>query len=109
MKMRRAPRLLLLAACLVLVSSAAAFAQETSIAGVVRDVSGGVMPGVMVEASSPALIEKSRTAVTNGSGQYRILALVPGVYTVTFTLEGFNKVERTGIELRAETILSVPN
>jgi hypothetical protein len=92
---------------MVLGWSAAASAQETSIAGVVRDASGGVMPGVTVEASSPALIEKVRTAVTNGSGQYRILALVPGVYTVTFTLEGFNKVERTGIELRAETTLPV--
>jgi hypothetical protein len=84
-----------------------ALAQETAIAGVVRDASGGVMPGVTVEASSPALIEKSRTAVTDGSGQYRIIALVPGVYTVTFTLEGFNKVERTGIELRAESVQSV--
>src|SRR5262245_37053799 len=105
--MRRAPRMVLLAACLLVVFPVLALAQETSIAGVVRDASGGVMPGVTVEASSPALIEKSRSAVTDGSGQYRILALVPGVYTVTFTLEGFNKIERTGVELRAETILSV--
>ena len=77
------------------------------IAGVVRDASGGVIPGVTVEASSPALIEKSRTAVTDGQGQYRIIQLVPGTYTVTFTLEGFNKTERTGIELRAETTLPV--
>jgi hypothetical protein len=94
-------------AALLFALPSAALAQETSIAGVVRDVSGGVLPGVTVEASSPSLIEKSRTAVTDGSGQYRILALVPGTYTVTFSLEGFNKVERTGIELRAETILPV--
>jgi hypothetical protein len=99
--------MVLLAACLLAVFPVLALAQETSIAGVVRDASGGVMPGVTVEASSPALIEKSRTAVTDGSGQYRIIALVPGVYTVTFTLEGFNKVERTGIELRAENVMSV--
>jgi hypothetical protein len=99
--------MVLITACLSLVFPVLALAQETSIAGVVRDASGGVMPGVTVEASSPALIEKSRTAVTDGSGQYRILALVPGVYTVTFTLEGFNKIERTGIELRAESTMSV--
>src|SRR5688572_20601707 len=98
--MRKTPRRFLIAVFLVLGFSAAALAQETSIAGVVRDASGGVLPGVTVEASSPALIEKSRTAVTDGSGQYRIIALVPGIYTVTFSLEGFNKSERTGIELR---------
>src|SRR5262245_27502018 len=105
--MRRTAGSFLSSVFLVLGFSASAFAQDTSIAGVVRDNSGGVMPGVTVEASSPALIEKSRTAVTDGSGQYRIIALVPGTYTVTFTLEGFNKIERTGIELRAETILTV--
>ena len=105
--MRSARRSVLTAICLVLIHSAAALAQETSIAGVVRDASGGVIPGVTVEASSPALIEKSRTAITDGQGQYRIIQLVPGTYTVTFTLEGFNKTERTGIELRAETTLSV--
>ena len=92
--MRRTPRSLLTAVFFVVSFSAAALAQETSIAGVVRDASGGVLPGVTVEASSASLIEKSRTAVTDGSGQYRILALVPGTYTVTFSLEGFNKVER---------------
>ena len=92
---------------LVLSFSTPALAQETSIAGVVRDVSGLVLPGVTVEASSPALIEKSRTAQTDGSGRSRILALVPGVYTVTFSLDGFGKIERTGIELRAETIVPV--
>jgi protocatechuate 3,4-dioxygenase beta subunit len=49
-----------------------------SIAGTVRDASGAVLPGVMVEASSPALIEKVRTAVTDASGQYRVVNLPPG-------------------------------
>lgn len=77
-----------------------AFAQAAaSIAGIVRDTSGAVMPGVTVEASSPALIEKTRTAVTDGSGQFRIEQLRGGVYTVTFSLSGFNTLKREGIEL----------
>ncbi|PYR01907.1 MAG: hypothetical protein DMG00_30230, partial [Acidobacteria bacterium] len=64
-----------------------------------RDTTGGVMPGVTVEASSPALIEKTRVAVTDGDGQYKIIDLRPGTYTVTFTLPGFNTVKRDGIEL----------
>jgi hypothetical protein len=77
---------------------AAAFAQA-SITGVVRDSSGAVLPGVTVEASSPELIEKIRTAVTDGSGQYRIENLRPGTYAVTFTLTGFSTVKREGVEL----------
>jgi hypothetical protein len=77
----------------------AAFAQA-SITGVVKDASGAVLPGVTVEASSPALIEKARSVVTDGSGQYRIVTLPPGVYAVTFTLSGFSTVRREGIELR---------
>jgi hypothetical protein len=73
---------------------------QASIAGVVRDASGAVVPGVTVEAASPALIEKVRTAVTDGSGQFRIIELRPGTYTVTFTLTGFNTVRREGIELQ---------
>ena len=61
-------------------------AVQTSIAGVVRDTSGAVLPGVTIEASSPVLIEKSRTAVSDDTGRYRIIALTPGSYTVTFTL-----------------------
>src|ERR1700682_4185471 len=76
----------------------AAFAQAV-IAGTVKDPSGGVLPGVVVEATSPALIEKVRTAVTDGTGQYRIEDLRPGAYTVTFTLQGFSTVRREGIEL----------
>ena len=70
-----------------------------SIAGTVRDATGGVLPGVAVEASSPALIEKVRTAVTNAEGQYKIIELRPGTYTVTFSLTGFNTVKRDGVEL----------
>jgi carboxypeptidase family protein len=75
---------------------------QSTIAGQVKDSSGAVMPGVTVEASSPVLIEKVRTAVTDGAGQYRIIDLRPGVYTVTFTLSGFNTVRRDGISLAAE-------
>ncbi len=80
------------------VMPAVAFAQA-SITGVVKDTSGAVLPGVTVEAASPALIEKVRTAVTDGNGQYRITELRPGGYTVTFTLPGFNTVKRDGITL----------
>ncbi|MGH9145689.1 MAG: carboxypeptidase-like regulatory domain-containing protein, partial [Vicinamibacterales bacterium] len=72
---------------------------QGSIAGVVRDTSGAVMPGVTVEASSAALIEKVRSVVTDGTGQYQIVDLRPGTYTVTFTLTGFSVVKREGIEL----------
>src|SRR5262249_10768294 len=61
--------------------------------------SGAVLPGVVVEAASPALIEKVRTAVTDGTGQYRVEDLRPGVYTVTFTLQGFSPFRREGVEL----------
>src|SRR4026207_1684862 len=88
----------LVLACLVL-WPVDALAQSSEIAGVVKDASGSVLPGVTVEASSPALIEKSRAAVTDGDGNYRIISLRPGVYTVTFTLPGFSTVIRQGIEL----------
>jgi Carboxypeptidase regulatory-like domain len=80
--------------------STSAFAQATaSIAGTVVDASGAVLPGVTVEASSPALIEKQRAVVTDGTGQYRIEQLRGGTYTVTFTLTGFSTVRREGVEL----------
>jgi hypothetical protein len=72
---------------------------QASIAGVVKDTSGAVLPGVTVEAASPALIEKVRSVVTDDSGQYRIVDLRPGTYSVTFTLTGFSVVKREGIEL----------
>jgi hypothetical protein len=76
----------------------AAYAQA-SIAGVVRDTSGAVLPGVTVEAASPVLIEKVRTTVTDGNGRFQIVDLRPGSYSVTFTLPGFNAVRRDGITL----------
>ncbi|HUK34627.1 MAG TPA: TonB-dependent receptor [Vicinamibacterales bacterium] len=76
------------------------FAQASaSISGTVHDASGAVLPGVTVEASSPALIEKSRTAVSDGAGQYRIEQLRGGTYTVTFSLQGFQTLKREGVEL----------
>ena len=84
----------------------AAYAQA-SIVGSVRDNSGAVIPGVTVEASSPALIEKTRSVVTSGTGQYAIVDLRPGTYTVTFTLPGFNAVKREGIELTGNFVASV--
>src|SRR5688572_1106756 len=86
---------------LVLVPSFAA-AQTSTISGTVRDASGGVLPGVTVEASSPALIEKTRSTVTGGSGTFSIVALRPGVYTVKFELPGFTTVIREGIELTSD-------
>jgi len=79
-----------------------AWAQGTSaasIAGVVKDTSGAVLPGVTVEAASPALIEKVRTTVTDEKGEYRIIELRPGAYSVTFTLLGFSTLKRDGLEL----------
>ena len=95
--MRGDIRTLALLACIVLIP-AAALAQAV-IAGTVRDSSGAVLPGVTVEAASPALIEKVRSAVTDTSGQYRVEDLRPGTYTATFTLPGFNTFKREGIEL----------
>ncbi|MEQ1757584.1 MAG: carboxypeptidase regulatory-like domain-containing protein [Vicinamibacterales bacterium] len=84
--------------CVVLLPSIA-YAQA-SMTGVVRDTSGAVLPGVTIEAASPALIEKVRAAVTDGNGRYQIVDLRPGAYTVTFTLTGFNTVLRDGITLQ---------
>jgi len=84
-----------------------ASAQTSSIAGIVRDASGGVLPGVTVEAASPALIEKVRTVTSDGTGQFKIINLRPGTYTVTFTLTGFTTVRREGIELTSDFTASV--
>ena len=92
--------------CLLAIVPASALAQGT-ITGVVKDTSGAVLPGVTVEASSPALIERVRTAVTDGSGQYRIVDLRAGEYAVTFTLTGFSVVKREGIELTGTFTASV--
>jgi hypothetical protein len=86
----------------LVVSAPIASAQQASgIAGVVKDTSGGVLPGVTVEASSPALIEKTRTVITDNDGRYNIVGLVPGTYAVSFALPGFSTQVRDGIELTA--------
>ena len=95
--MRAILKTLTLLAWMVLLPTVAV--AQAVIAGVAKDSSGAVLPGVSVEATSPALIEKVRTAVTDGTGQYRIENLRPGAYTVTFTLQGFSTFRRAGIEL----------
>jgi hypothetical protein len=75
---------------------------QSAIAGNVKDPSGAVLPGVTVEVSSPALIEKTRTAVTDGTGQYKIVELRPGTYSITFSLTGFSTVKRDAIELTSD-------
>src|SRR6267154_2622665 len=95
--MRMLRRVVFLLSFLTILPSSA-YAQA-ALAGVVKDASGLVLPGVTVEASSSSLIEKSRTAVTDGSGQYRIPQLTPGTYTVTFTLAGFSTIKRENIDL----------
>jgi hypothetical protein len=76
-----------------------AVAMAQSLTGVVRDGSGAVLPGVTVEAASPALIEKVRSVVSDGSGQYRLENLAPGAYSVTYTLPGFTTVKRDGVQI----------
>src|SRR5262245_21396422 len=97
-KMRLMKSFVVFAAGMMLASGARA-QQSSGIAGVVRDTSGGVLPGVTVEAASPALIEKVRTVVSDGEGRYNIIDLRPGAYVVTFSLSGFKTVKRQGIEL----------
>src|SRR5436305_2168992 len=101
MEVGRAVRVGVMSALLLALVPAFALAQGQtgSIAGSVKDTTGAVLPGVTVEAASPALIEKVRTAVTDGQGAYKIPDLRPGDYSVTFTLPGFASVRREGIEL----------
>src|SRR5262245_51996592 len=95
--MRRFQRVCLIAGALLCLP--AIVSAQASITGVVRDSSGAVLPGVTVEAASPELIERVRSVVTDDGGTYRIIDLRPGLYTVTFTLQGFSTVRREGITL----------
>jgi hypothetical protein len=93
-------------AAVLLLFSSPAYSQG-AVAGIVRDSSGAILPGVSVEAASPALIEKTRAVVTDSSGQYRIVDLEPGTYSVTFTLSGFTTIKRDGIELRGAGVTTI--
>src|SRR5437870_7204930 len=84
-------------AAIVLLPNAAR--AQSAFAGIVKDATGAVMPGVTVEAASPALIEQSKSVVSDASGAYKIIDLRPGTYTLTFTLAGFAAVKKEGIEL----------
>ena len=86
-------------ACLLLLPNLATAQGNGAIGGTATDTTGGVLPGVTVEARSPALIEQVRTAVTDGTGNYLIVALPPGTYSVTFTLPGFSTLVREGVAL----------
>ena len=90
----------------VLLLPSLVFAQAT-IAGVVRDASAAVLPGVSVEASSPVLIEKTRTVVSDGTGQYRLTDLPPGSYVLTFSLPGFSTVKREGLDVSGSGVMAV--
>jgi carboxypeptidase family protein/TonB-dependent receptor-like protein len=96
-----------LLACVLAVGLPGIAAAQSGLTGLVTDTTGGVLPGVVVEARSPALIEGSRTAASDGQGRYTIVDLRPGVYTVTFTLSGFTVVRREGLELPASFTATV--
>src|ERR687887_1339492 len=98
---RVGPFCLVITLLLVVATSAAAQQAPSGIAGVVRDTSGGVLPGVTVEAASPVLIEKVRTVITDSEGRFNIVDLRPGTYSVTFSLSGFNTIRREGVQLTA--------
>jgi hypothetical protein len=103
--MRRLVHRLLLLAGMTLAPTVA-FAQA-SLAGLVQDSSGAVLPGVTVEAASPVLIEKVRTTTTDANGRYSIPDLRPGAYTVTFTLTGFSTFKRDGVELTGTAVVTI--
>jgi carboxypeptidase family protein len=103
--MRTIIRTLVLVAGAVILPSAA-WAQVT-LAGTVKDASGGVLPGVTVEATSPVLIEKTRTATTDATGQYRIESLQPGTYSVTFALAGFATVKRDDVVMSGTGVIKI--
>src|SRR6266536_3611701 len=103
----RAGVLLLTGLMAALPTSASAQAVTGAIGGVAKDASGAVLPGVTVEVSSPALIEKTRAAVTDGTGQYRVVDLRPGTYSLTFTLTGFNTVKREGVEISGAGVFAI--
>src|SRR6059036_3230009 len=107
MESRRFARAAFVAALAALLFPGVSLAQSTAIAGIVTDATGGVLPGVTVEAASPALIEKVRSAISDGSGRYRIENLRPGTYKVTFTLTGFSTFVREDVVLETNFSASI--
>jgi Carboxypeptidase regulatory-like domain len=103
--MRLCVRAFLVLACLFAVQSTAS--AQAVLAGAVKDSSGAVLPGVTVEAASPALIEKVRTTVTDSAGRYRIEDLRPGTYSVTFALAGFATVKRDGVIVSGSAVIGI--
>src|SRR5439155_14176663 len=103
-EMRPIKVLSFIGACLLLPVTAAA---QSSIGGRVADATGAVLPGVTVEAASPALIEGTRVGVSDGNGQYQIVDLRPGTYKVTYSLPGFGSQMREGLLLPADFAMTV--
>ena len=99
-------RLLLIATLIFIVSTSVAQAQS-AIAGVIKDTTGALLPGVTVEARSPSLIEKTRSVVTDVQGAYKIVDLRPGIYVLTFALDGFATVQRDGLELPSNFTMTI--
>jgi hypothetical protein len=104
--MTRWTGMLFLGVAALLAVPATAVAQS-AMTGIVKDTSGAVLPGVTVEAASDALIEKSKSAVTDGEGRYLITDLRPGTYVVTFTLTGFSTIRREAITLPSEFTMTL--
>src|SRR5438093_10416137 len=92
-------------ACLVALPATAR--AQSAFAGIVKDATGAVLPGVTVEAASPVLIEKVRSVTTDSNGNYRIENLRPGIYTLTFSLPGFSTVKKDAIELASNFTSSI--
>jgi hypothetical protein len=92
----------------VLVATASVASAQATLTGTVRDDTGSVLPGVTVEAASPAMIEKTRAVTTDGGGQYRIIGLNPGTYTLTFSLPGFKTVKRGAIQIAGSATYTIP-
>jgi len=103
---RRLPAAVVLAVLGLFLLPAAALAQS-AIAGTVRDTTGAVLPGVTIEASSPVLIERARSVTSDSEGRYTVVDVRPGVYTITFTLAGFNTFRREAVEVPTNTTVPI--